>query len=98
MKRVFLVTAAAFVLLTPGFAAASDAPRLVYRHELRAFVPVSQPARTSAPASSLTPAETVARHEAMARGHRVNPRGNAAAAAHCERVVTQAVAMARHAN
>lgn len=93
MKRFFLITVAAFALLTPTLASASDGPRLVYRPELRAFVPVVQTqAKPTAPASTLTPAQTIGRHEAMAAGIRANTRGTSTA--HCDRLVAEARAAA----
>ena len=97
MKRFFLVAIAAFALLIPNVAAAQGV-RLVYRPELRAFVPVPEQAKPTAPAATLTPAETIARHEAMARGHRVNPNGHVAMTAHCDRMVTQATEAALKVN
>jgi len=98
MKRFFLVALAAFALLTPNFAAAQDALRLVYRPELRAFVPAPQQAKPAAPVSTLTPAETIARHQAMVRGHRVNPNGHVAMTAHCDQLVKQAIEAAARDN
>ena len=95
MKRFFFVVVAAFALLIPNVASAQGA-RLIYRPELRAFVPAPQQATPAAQAPTLTPAETIARHEAMARGYRVNANGHSAATtAHCDRMIKQATEAAR---
>lgn len=91
MKRFFLITVAAVALLTPALASASDGPRLVYRPELRAFVPVAQTqTKPAAPPSTLTPVQTIGRHEAMAAGIRANARGHNTAATHCDRLIAEA--------
>ena len=94
MKRFFFVAISAFALSIPSLAAAQGTP-LVYRPELRAYVPAPQQAPPSAPASTLTPNEVIAKHEAMARGHRVNPNHSAAATHHCDQMVKQATEAAR---
>jgi len=96
MKRFLSVVIATLALLVPTVAAASDAPRLVYRPELRAYVPVAEKtAKPAAPAITLTPAEIIARHQPMAAGLRAKPRGNIAATAHCDRLIAEARAAAK---
>jgi hypothetical protein len=95
MKRFFFVALAAAALFVPSLAAASDGVRLVYRPELRAMVPMPQAAGAATAAAPLTAEQVVARHAAMARGHRLNTRADAAAVAHCDRAIAQAQAEVR---
>jgi hypothetical protein len=84
MTRITLLAAVAFALLVPTVAAA-QAP-YVYRPELRAWVYVPTPA--PGVVAPRTPEENIARHEAMANGHRGTRM--AQAAVHCDRMVKEA--------
>ena len=98
MKRFFFVAVAAFALLVPMLTFAQDV-KTVYRPEVHGtIVAVPQAPSTpvvKAPKAPLTPAQVIARHEPMANGYRVANRVNAAAVAHCERLVAEARATLR---
>jgi hypothetical protein len=84
MTRFTLLAVTAFALIVPTMAAA-QAP-FVYRPELRGWIPA--PRAAIAAVTPRTAGEQVARHEAMAQHHRGTRM--AQAAAHCDRMVTEA--------
>ena len=94
MKRFALVAAAALALLVPTIAGAQGVD-LVYRPELRGMVAVPRravqpvaPVEVPKPATVKTFEEEIVYHQAMAAAYRGTK--IAQAAAHCDRLITQA--------
>jgi hypothetical protein len=88
MKRITALAIVTFALLIPTVAAAQTPTTMVYRHELRATVPVKAAPTGTPIVRSLR--EEIARHEAMAAGYRVTANHNAGnAAVHCDRMIAE---------
>ena len=98
MKRLFVITLAAFALLVPTLTLAQGVTT-VYRPEVHGtIIVVPQTPATlviKAEKAPLAPAKVIARHEAMANGYRNAVRVNYSAVAHCERKVAAARAELR---
>jgi hypothetical protein len=95
MKRLFVVAITALALLVPTLTFAQV--KTVYIPGTHPRVVVVQPETPSVKVerAPLTPAEVIARHQPMAGMHRVNPRVNYSAVAHCDRLVAEARATLR---
>ena len=98
MKRLFVVTLAAFALLVPTLTHAQGV-KTVYRPEVHGtIIVVPQTPVTpviKAEKAPLAPAKIIARHKAMANGYRNALRVNYSAVAHCDRKVAAARAELR---
>ena len=98
MKRLFLVTVAAFALLVPTLTFAQNV-KTVYRPEVHGTI-IVVPQTPAPPAvkvekEPLRPERVIALHEPMSNNHRIANRVNYSAVAHCDRLVDAARAELR---
>jgi len=87
MKRFSLLAIVAFALLAPTVAYGEGAT-FVYRPEFKQWVVVPPAAHVAAGAVAPTPNDVIAKHEAMAAGHRGGRMAHAAT--HCDRMMAEA--------
>ena len=98
MKRLFVVSLAAFALLVPTLTFAQGV-KTIYRPEVHGTV-IVVPQTSSTPIvradkQTPTPAQVIARHQQWANAYRVATRVNYSAVAHCERAIAKARAELR---